>query len=210
MKGSQWRAWWLLTLGRLLGPRQNALRHLRWEDVDLDARTVTSRRGFDKLGKERPQPLPRDDVRCFRIARVWARRDGYDGPWVFYGAQERTRSKPYTYQALNAYLRATEERAGIEHIRHRAMHGFRRMSAGNALEAPGGNVRAAGDWIGDSDVRTLTRYLKRREVRQRELAAMMSAPRATPTANVRANRNQNESTARKQAAEGELSASVAP
>ena len=53
--------------------------------------------------------------------------------------------------------------------------------------------------------------MKRREVRQRELAAVMSAPRAAVTsAEVKPNRHQNVTVARQEAAEEELSAAIAP
>lgn len=175
-KALEWRAYALLVLAGVLGPRQNALRHLTWADVDLAAREVVWRRATDKMGHERTQPLPRDAVRVFRIARVWRTRDGYTGPWIFYGAQERTREKPYNYGALNRHLHEAERRAGVEHKPFRALHGLRRTAAGNVLAVTGGNVADAGNWIGDRDPKALRKYLKVRDARQREVAGMVSAP----------------------------------
>lgn len=175
-KALEWRAYGLLVLAGVLGPRQNALRHLTWADVDLDAREVTWRRATDKMGQERTQPLPRDAVRVFRLARVWRERDGYVGPWIFYGAQERTREKPYNYGALNRQLHEAERRAGVEHKPFRALHGLRRTAAGNVLAVTGGNVADAGNWIGDKDPKSLRKYLKVRDSRQREVADLVSAP----------------------------------
>lgn len=173
----QWRPYCLMLLAGVLGPRQNALRHLTWEDVDLRAQEVTWRGETDKMGKERTQPLPRDAVRAFRIARVWRRRAKYSGPWIFFGAQERTRGKkPYGYQALNKQLHEAETRAGVAHIPYRALHGFRRTSAGNVHALTGGNIKDAGDWIGDTDLKSLMKYLKKRDPRQREVAGLVSAP----------------------------------
>lgn len=172
----QWRPYCLVLLAGVLGPRQKALRHLTWADVDLTKRTVKWRKEFDKMGKERVQPMPRDAVYAIRVARVWARRDGYVGPWLFYGVQERTRAKPYGYAALNYQLLSAEDRAGVKHIEYRAMHGLRRTSAGNVFEATGGNLKDAGDWIGDTDLKSLAKYLKTRDTRQQEVAGMVSIP----------------------------------
>lgn len=175
-KRYEWRTHCLVILAGTLGARQRALRYLTWDDVDLKARTVTWRREYDKMGKDdRVQPLPRAAVRAFRIATVWRRRDGYNGSWIFY-AGKRSKDEPYTYSGLNGQLRAAEKRAGVEHIAFRAMHGWRRMTMGNVLDATGGNVKAAADWIGDDDLRTASRYAKRREVRLRDVAALVAGP----------------------------------
>lgn len=177
---NDWRAYALMVLAGVLGPRQKALRHLTWADVDLNAREVTWRREYAKMGKESTQPLPRAAVRVFRIARVWARRDGYAGPWIFYGADKRTIRKgtPYTYSALNYRLHEAERRAGVESMKYRAMHGFRRTAAGNVLELTGGDLKAAGDWIGDSDLKSIQKYVKKRSERQKEVAGMVLLPAA--------------------------------
>lgn len=178
---NRWRAHCLVVMGGTLGPRQRALLHLRWSDVDLAARTVTWRTEYDKMGKDdRPQPLPRDAVRALRIARVWRQRAGYQGLWVFFAVKHTKRDvAPYTYSALNAQIHRAEERAGVKTIPYRSMHGLRRTAMGNALDATGGNVKAAADWIGDDDLRTASKYAKKREVRLREVAALMRVPTAT-------------------------------
>ena len=112
-----------------------------------------------------------------RPARVWARRAGYGGDLVFFGAQERTQTKdkPYTYQALNAALLRAEEAAGVPHIAYRAMHGYQRTAGGNVLDATGDPYQAM-EWLGQTDLRSTMRYLKKRQVRQRELARIVAAP----------------------------------
>jgi integrase len=185
-KASQWRAYCLILLAGTVGPRQKALRHLQWADVDLKAREVEWRRDLDKMGKKRTQPLPRDAVRALRIAAVWRRRDRYDGPWIFYAPPQGTRAKnpgdkPYSYQSLNYWLHRSEKLADVPTIAFRAMHGYRRTAAGNVLALTGGDVKAAGDWIGDTDLKSLQKYLKKRNDRQREIAGMVSAPVPVPT-----------------------------
>lgn len=174
---TRWRAYCLVVLAGVLSTRVNALLNLRWPDVDLETRTVRWPASTDKMGHERTQPLPRDAVRALRIARVWARRERYAGTLVFYGAQDRTQraDKPYTYQALNAALVRAESDAGVDHIPYRAMHGYRRTAGGNVLDATNDPYQAM-EWLGQTDLRTTMRYLKKRQVRQRELAKMVAAP----------------------------------
>lgn len=180
-KALEWRPYCLIVLGGILGARQTALRSLEWADVDWGERLVTWRADTDKVGRERTQPLPRAGVRVLRIALVWRTRDGYDGPWIFYSSQRRTRElQPYTYQALNYQLHQAERRAGVTPRPYRAMHGLRRTAAGNALEATN-NVKTAGQWIGDTDPKSLNRYLKRRDRVLEQLAATTTLPHQNGT-----------------------------
>lgn len=170
--GRQWRAYVAIVLDAVLGGRSNALLHLEWRDVHLDpSRLLHWRPELDKLGKDRLQPLPRDAVRALRIARVWRRRIGYTGPYVLPGARgKRKATGPYTYQALNYQLRHAAKRAGVRWVPYRAMHGFRRMVLGNVL-ALTGNLTRAGQWIGDTDARTLSRsYVRERPEELRDVA----------------------------------------
>ena len=64
--------------------------------------------------------------------------------------------------------------------------------------------------IRDDKEDQFSRYLKRREVRQRELAAAMSAPRLPAKAVRSPNRHQNVTAGLRETAEEELSASIAP
>jgi integrase len=172
----QWRAYCLIVLGGVLGARQNALRHLTWADVDLVERSVVWQKRWDKTGRERKQSLPRDAVRCFRIARVWRRTDEYTGVWVFYAVKKSKRhTAPYTYSALNGALHRAEERAGVTSIPYRAMHGLRRTSMGNALKLSG-DVKEAAEWIGDTSLQVASKYLKRRDAAQKELAKLVTLP----------------------------------
>jgi integrase len=134
----EWRPYCLIVMAGVLSTRVNALLQLRWPNVDMDGRFIEWPSATDKMGHERRQPLPRDAVRTLRIARVWARRAGYAGDLVFFGAQERTQTKdrPYTYQALNAALLRAEEG------RWRAPY---RLSRHARLPAHGGRQRAGRD-----------------------------------------------------------------
>lgn len=192
-----WRAYVAILLDASLGGRSNALLHLERRDIDLTARTVRWRPELDKLAKDRPQPLPRDAVRAIRIAFVWHRRMGYTGPFILPGDPRRLKKKgpraetPYTYQALNQALRNAATRAGVTWIDYRAMHGFRRMVLNNVL-AMTGNLTRAGQFIGDVDMRTLTKsYVRVRAEDLRDVADGVNvhqvdrATRTRPTRKVR-------------------------
>lgn len=176
-RGSRtWRTWAAVLFAAIQGPRQNALLHLEWRDIDFDGRTVTWRAEFDKLGRQRDQALTRDAVRALRVAMVWRRRMGYDGPFVFPAVQERRRDKPWTYAALAQSLREAEIKAGIAHFKFRGMHGLRRHACRTVLDQTS-DINKAAEWIGDNDLRTLKRsYLKPRPQGQRELARTLRMP----------------------------------
>jgi integrase len=158
----RWRPWAAIALDGLLAPRSNALLNVQWDDIDLSRRTVTWRKELDKVGRHRIQPLPRDAVFVLRICRVWARRQGYAGPYVFYGVQGRTRASHWTYSALVKQLHDAADRADVKRIKYRAMHSLRRMVGGNVLHVTG-DITKVGDWLGDSDVRVLRKsYLRSR------------------------------------------------
>lgn len=174
-KSREWRLWVAVQLACLLGPRQRSLFGLELTDVDLAARVVHWRPELDKRAKERWQPLPRDAVFAIRVARLWRARIGYRGPYLLPPVQER-RQGPWVYQAAVEMLHRVCRRVGVPVIKHRAFHGFRRYAAKNVLGLTG-SIKAAGDWIGDDDVRTLTRsYLKQRPEEQREIARALGSP----------------------------------
>lgn len=175
---NRWRAYVAVVLSAVLGGRARALLALEWRDIDLNQRTVRWRPELDKLAKDRVQPLPRDAVLALRIAAVWRRRIGYQGPFVVPGdigrrKQPERGDQPYTYQALNQALHKAADRAGVVWVAYRAMHGFRRMALNNAL-AITGNLTRAGQWIGDTDARTLSRsYVRERPDELRDVASKM-------------------------------------
>ncbi|MGN6109518.1 MAG: tyrosine-type recombinase/integrase [Kofleriaceae bacterium] len=195
-----WRLAVAIELAALQGPRQNALRHLDVDDINLSGaerrhpqqpgvvippRAVWWNPAWDKLGKERIQPLTRGAVRALRIALVWRRRLEYSGPWLLAPAQDRTVAKgePWTYQAMNKALRELCDRCDpvIPWVKGRGWHGFRKQSAGE-IHRVTGSERAAADWIGDDDIKVVRKhYLKRRAEEQRDHAQRLPDPVRLPT-----------------------------
>ena len=161
-KATEWRPWVALTLCGYQGARQHAVLHLRWEDVDLVAGTITWRAAYDKAGREWTQPLRVASRAALDVARPRAQ----GRPWVLPGFGSEGEA-PYTIQALWGALKRAEERAGIPHRPRRGAHGLRRLLAGE-VNARTGNAKLAMDAIGDWDIRMADRYIKTREDTLRE------------------------------------------
>jgi hypothetical protein len=185
----RWRAHVVCRIAGTQGPRINALLNARDADFDLAARTVVWRAEHDKLGRERVQPLTIDAVAAVRIARIWRHRIGYTGAYLL-PAVRHTRRKadlPLAYQGLARMLHAACAETGVEAKALRAFHGFRRMAARTVLELTG-DVNAAAEWIGDTDLRTVKKsYLKERPESLVRTAALIRMPTeaAHPTSTVR-------------------------
>jgi integrase len=154
-----WRAGGILALCGYQGARQNAVRHLQWKDVDVDGGAITWRAQWDKLGKERVQPLRLPAIGALISVGEQHTRLGIFSEWIFPAPRERTRSTDpvYSAQALWWELTQAEKRAGIAHKRGRGAHGLRRMLAGDVL-AITSNLKTAGDAIGDKDLRILQNH----------------------------------------------------
>jgi len=179
-KGRNWRAGAIIRICGYQGVRQGAVRHLQWTDVDFMGRTITWRSQWDKLGRTWRQPMREATADTLVIIRS---HQG-DEPWVFPAPRERKRSTDpvYSAQALWWALTQAEKRAGIEHKANRGAHGLRRMLAGDIM-ALTGNLKTAGDAIGDKDLRVLQEhYLRTREDQVREAFAKLDEPESvTPT-----------------------------
>lgn len=93
------------------------------------------------------------------------------------GRKERTEAQDseYRYGSLHRQLYGgtnkdgsryvgAEERAGIAHKPNRALHGFRKMVAGNVADRTGDD-RLGMQFIGDRDMKQAKKYLKRRDER---------------------------------------------
>lgn len=72
-----------------------------------------------------------------------------------------------------ALLKA-EARAGVEHKERRAMHGLRKLAAGNVADETG-DMRLGMEWIGDRDMKQAPAYLKRRSERMDRAAKAASS-----------------------------------
>lgn len=168
------RAWWRFGVSFLIegvqGQRVNAIRHLRWSDVDFEAGVITWPAQYQKQGRELVQPLLSSTRAALEIAQAWRAADGYLGPWVLYSAGHGGKGAvdpmagPVVYGTLHSALERAEKLAGVPHLPYRGSHGGRRMAAENVYAETGDLLQAAA-WIGDRDLKQLKAYLKRNEER---------------------------------------------
>lgn len=153
------------------GPRINAALHLTWSDVDFTARlealdsSVRYRPEWDKLGRDRVQPLTAAAREALLVALGWSRC--YNTEWVFPTVRERPGVKSdgtYTEKSFLWMLHEGETRAKVDYIPRRGAHSLRRMAIGNAL-AVSKNVVDGMWWIGDTDLRQAKKYATERDAR---------------------------------------------
>lgn len=167
-----WRAHAVLALCGLQGVRQNAVLHLRWDDIAPETGVVTWRSAYDKVGREWTQPLRAGSLAILDAIR---HRTGGEG-WVFPSGSRKSTRPVYSGQSLWGALRRAEQAAGIEHRDRRAAHGLRRMLFNDVL-AETGDIGAAMSAINDTDLRVASRYLKGRDDRVRAAFAALDAKR---------------------------------
>ena len=177
----QWRAYCVTGLLGLYGMRQNALLHLRWEDVT--ATEFVLRPEWDKLGERHVHLITPEAQAVFAIARAWREKrepvtPGVVSPWVFPAARKDSTREVYSIQSYWWALLRAEERAEVAHIKWRGGHGFRRGLVGDLIDQ-GADVEMALKAIGDKDVRMARHYHVRRNSR---LDALILARSATVTA----------------------------
>jgi integrase len=168
------------------------------EDLDLERGRIHWRAETDKTSRERWQPMPEPVREAIYVALGWRQRDRYGGPFLLYGVQRRTRGhalrgdghhgpqrtglagitvtpQPWSYQAYVAQLHAAEVRAGIDPVKYKAAHAFRRGVAGD-VHAMTGSEKQAADWIGDKSVKVVREaYLLEREAQLRDIADRLPA-----------------------------------
>ena len=169
----QWRAWAFCVIAHYTGGRTNAILHLQWDDYDGDA--IRWRARWDKVGKERVQPVPRQVQLAFDVAVIWKQRAKDAQQWVFFSPKARTAGRPIHYDTVRKMLLEAEQRAGVAHVHMNAMHRFRRGVVGDVVDATGGDVRLAMAWIGDG-IREAEKYMKDRGDRLKGVADLLSGP----------------------------------
>lgn len=187
----QWRPYVAIGLLGIYGSRQNATLHIKDPaDIDENSGTLFLRSEFDKQGEEQALPILPLTLELLAIARAWRQRDGYTGPWLLYAGHALNKGETYTIQSLWKALNGAEQRAGIDKVKWRSGHGFRRGLVGDLLEA-GNDMDLALKAIGDSDPRMAKVYaVKRNERIERALTARAksfeSATQVQPNADIAA------------------------
>jgi integrase len=174
---------WRLNVALLLigasGQRANAVRHLRWQDIDTEAGTVRWVAAFQKQGKDLLRPLTWDLVAALETARYWRRQAGErrarkdrkskswpvhldNADWVMFA--EHQKAKPVSYQSLHTMLVALQKKAKVTHEKFRAFHGGRRKVVTDVIRETGDRMLGL-EYVGDTDPKMLARYDKGLEER---------------------------------------------
>lgn len=191
----QWRGWVFLMLVGHHGQRANAVLHLRWSDVDMDRGVIVWPARYQKQGKDFEQPLLWESISALRTAQAWREKaltyrvlphhkSPNAGPaalaesdWVLFA--ERDKAKPMSYQSMHYHLIQAEKRAGLTHKAYAAAHAFRRMVVGNVIDATGDRMMGL-EYVGDTDVKQLKSYDRRRAQRVAAASATVGANAETP------------------------------
>lgn len=165
-----WRFRTLALLEAVYGARAGQLINLEWTDVDLQAACSLHLPGREPLALKGKITL-RQEVEGSKgqatrelamlpfvrsaLLEAWSRRDP-DSVYVLWGWHDHT--KPVRYDSMNHSLQEHEDRVGVEHLKDRAFHAFRRAVATSLAEALG--AKTAADWIGNTLAATLAHYVK--------------------------------------------------
>lgn len=151
---SEWRARDVVRLCASYGARVNAILHLRREDVNFDAGTVTFQGKWDKNGETFTRPM----TTVARQALLEACNHAHASGWVFWSPRDPTH--PIRYNAVHYHLLKAEKRAGVQHIKRRAFHGERRMVIGDI-----GDLAGAGQWVNQRTLAVTAGYMRDRPER---------------------------------------------
>lgn len=156
-----------LVLAEATGRRLNAIRELRWEDVDWDAGTIRWRAESDKKGREWVVPVPTtllDELRHFR------RELGVIAGCLF--RSEHDPSVPMDRHRFDKWLTVAERKAGLPKLKGTLWHAYRRKWASERKHHPLPDVAAAGGW---KDYNTLLECYQAPDATA--ILAVMSEPR---------------------------------
>ena len=112
-----WRFTLVAELCRATMHRMNSVRHLRKEDVDLEAGRVRWRGEYDKTGRELVTPLTPEAVESIRSAPPVL------SPWLIPAVKDPGR--PVSRGVLNHWMRKVKERSGVD-VERLGFHAYKR------------------------------------------------------------------------------------
>ncbi|MCZ6917680.1 MAG: site-specific integrase [Gemmatimonadetes bacterium] len=135
-----WRLGVAWVLCRETGHRIGAVSRLRWEDVDLDGRTVTWRAANDKKNREHVTPLTDSAVAALKQARSHSPIS----PWVL--PSPRGCDAPVSERTLARWRRKAMDAAGLGHLRRVGFHCLRWKFASELMDEPLKVLMALGGW----------------------------------------------------------------
>jgi integrase len=156
------------------GHRGNAIRQLRWSDVDFERGLLLFRADADKIENEHQVPLALELIDRLQLVRRNTGRIG-DG-WVF--PDPANASQPMSRYLVIEWWKKLEDTSGLRRIRGRGWHSLRRTFA-NDLNKAGVSLSDAAKLGGWSGPKTLTTvYLDPDEEALRAAMTKLSSLRA--------------------------------
>ncbi len=127
-----WRFHVALVLAHETGHRIGAIRHLRWPDIDLEARAIRWRAEHEKTGYEHRTPMTAEAVAVLEQARE--RSAGIEVAPVLPAPRDPSRCAGRTL--VRFWWNRAQKLAGLEPRRGRGWHSLRRKFASDLMDQP--------------------------------------------------------------------------
>ncbi len=127
-----WRFHVALVLAHETGHRIGAIRHLRWPDIDLEARAIRWRAEHEKTGYEHRTPMTAEAVAVLEEARE--RSAGTEVAPLLPAPRDPSRCAGRTL--VRFWWNRAQKLAGLEPKRGRGWHSLRRKFASDLMEQP--------------------------------------------------------------------------
>ena len=127
-----WRFHVALVLAHETGHRIGAIRHLRWSDIDLEARAIRWRAEHEKTGYEHRTPMTAEAVAVLEQARE--RSAGIEVAPVLPAPRDPSRCAGRTL--VRFWWNRAQKLAGLEPRRGRGWHSLRRKFASDLMDQP--------------------------------------------------------------------------
>ncbi len=127
-----WRFHVALVLTHETGHRIGAIRHLRWSDIDLEARAIRWRAEHEKTGYEHRTPMTAEAVAVLEQARE--RSAGIEVAPVLPAPRDPSRCAGRTL--VRFWWNRAQKLAGLEPRRGRGWHSLRRKFASDLMDLP--------------------------------------------------------------------------
>jgi integrase len=137
-----WRFEVALVLAHETGHRLNAIRMLRWSDIDLDERLITWRSVNDKSGTEHVTPMSEECMPVLGRARVRGTTIG-DG-WILPSPVDRDEAA--SRHVLHKWMKKAMKLIGLGDAPGMGYHCFRRKFASELMGLPMKELMALGGW----------------------------------------------------------------
>lgn len=161
-----------LVLAHETGHRINAIRLLRWSDVDLERRVIRWRSENDKQRREHVCPI--SDVLLVELEQQRRHESGLLFP------SDRKPGHPLRREVFVTWWGAMEVRSGLAHSERLGWHALRRKWATERKSLPVTDVAAAGGWTSTQTLQLL--YFQPDDATMRRVVASRTPLQRSPRA----------------------------